>query len=153
MDLAEDRGQEGSVIRGRSVLALTGRVRTWRFLLLAALALLGGCATTPVGPNVMALPGSDKTLDQFRADDVFCRQWAAKSAQETAQGASAGQYYGSDARQQWYDMAYLQCMYSKGNRIPGVVTGSPALPPPPPNAPPPPGISPPAGAEPSPKAP
>ena len=40
-----------------------------------------------------------------------------------------------------YDMAYIQCMYAKGNQVPGVVTVPVpryALPPPPPGPPPPP---------------
>jgi outer membrane lipoprotein SlyB len=42
------------------------------FVLLA----LAGCASTPSGPNVMVLPGSGKSFDQFRADDFECRQYA-----------------------------------------------------------------------------
>jgi OmpA family protein len=38
----------------------------------------------------------------------------------TAAGAGAGQEYGSDAQRR-YDYAYVQCMYSKGNQIPGQV--------------------------------
>jgi len=43
---------------------------------LAALLLLGACATIPNGPSVMAMPGSSKNFDQFRADDADCRQFA-----------------------------------------------------------------------------
>lgn len=43
---------------------------------LAALLLLGACATIPNGPSVMAMPGSGKHFDQFRADDADCRQFA-----------------------------------------------------------------------------
>jgi hypothetical protein len=43
---------------------------------LALSLLLGACASIPTGPSVMALPGSDKTLDQFQADDASCRQFA-----------------------------------------------------------------------------
>jgi hypothetical protein len=74
-----------------------------RLLPLAAGLVLAGCAST--GPRVLALPGSGKTLDQFHADDGACREWAGRAS--------------SDRR--GYDMAYLQCMYAKGNRIP--VTG------------------------------
>jgi hypothetical protein len=116
-----------------------------RVLLLVLGGLLSGCATMPIVPNVMALPGVEKSLEQFHAEDSFCRQWAAQRAQETVDSASAGQFYGSGVRQQWYDMAYLQCMYAKGNRIPGVPTG-----PPPPTTPPPPSPSPPAGVAPPP---
>lgn len=44
--------------------------------LVAGLLLLGGCAVAPIGPSVMALPGSGKTFDQFRADDYVCRQYS-----------------------------------------------------------------------------
>lgn len=44
-------------------------------LLLAALGLTA-CTVMPTGPSVMALPGSTKTFDQFRADDNSCRQFA-----------------------------------------------------------------------------
>lgn len=38
--------------------------------------LLAGCATVPTGPSVMALPGTGKSFDQFRADDAECRNYA-----------------------------------------------------------------------------
>jgi hypothetical protein len=41
-----------------------------------ALLALGACATIPSGPSVMALPGTGKNFDQFRADDANCRQYA-----------------------------------------------------------------------------
>ena len=44
---------------------------------LALLALgVAGCTTIPTGPSRMALPGSGKDFDQFRADDASCRQYA-----------------------------------------------------------------------------
>jgi len=52
----------------------------------------------------------------------------------TASGASAGQAYGWRAQRR-YDIAYQQCMYAKGNQIPGMTT-RPArrtAPPPPPD--------------------
>ena len=114
-----------------------------RVILFVAAGLLGGCTTVPVAPSVMALPGPGKSLEQFYADDATCREWAAQQEQATAKGASAAQTYGSGLRQRWYDMAYLQCMYAKGNQIPGVASGAP---PPPPGAPGPPGPPPPAPA-------
>lgn len=36
-------------------------------------------------------------------------------------GADSGRYYGYEAQRR-YDIAYEQCMYAKGNQIPGVVT-------------------------------
>ena len=43
----------------------------------AALALLamGGCVTMPTGPSVLVLPAPGKQLDQFRSEDLTCRQW------------------------------------------------------------------------------
>jgi hypothetical protein len=51
-----------------------------RFSPLAALLLLGACTTIPTGPSVMAMPGSGKSFDQFRADDADCRQFAFSQA-------------------------------------------------------------------------
>jgi len=42
---------------------------------LAALAL-SACATNPTGPSNMALPGTDKDFNLFRADDLSCRDFA-----------------------------------------------------------------------------
>lgn len=60
----------------------------------------------------------------------------------TAAGANAGQL-SSEEMQRRYDNTYIQCMYAKGNMVPGVVTPTPAprerrMPPPPP---PPPGYN------------
>jgi hypothetical protein len=41
-----------------------------------ALALLAGCVSMPSGPSVMVLPGTGKTFDQFRVDDLDCRAYA-----------------------------------------------------------------------------
>jgi len=43
---------------------------------LAALFVLGACTTIPNGPGVLVLPGTGKSFDQFRADDIDCRQFA-----------------------------------------------------------------------------
>lgn len=56
---------------------------------LAAL-LLGGCVTVPPpGPSVMALPGTGKNFDQFRADDASCRQYADTQNRGATAGAAA----------------------------------------------------------------
>jgi len=44
-------------------------------LALAALAL-SACVSVPSGPSVMALPGNNKSFDQFRLDEMECRQYA-----------------------------------------------------------------------------
>ena len=64
----------------------------------------------------------------------------------TAAGANADQVAGGNAQRR-YDMAYQQCMYAKGNQVPGVVQGRrqhSTAPIPPPPAPP--GYSPMPGA-------
>ncbi|WP_206996768.1 glycine zipper family protein [Trinickia mobilis] len=47
-----------------------------QWLALAALAGLSACTVMPTGPTVMALPGTGKSFDQFRADDASCRNFA-----------------------------------------------------------------------------
>ncbi len=159
-------------------------MRSGLIVSLAAL-LLAGCSLMPTGPNVMALPGADRSFDEFRADDLICRDYAYQqiggSAREqeannavvgnavigttigaiagaalggrdgAAVGAGMGMLVGSASgaeaarsstygSQRHYDIAYVQCMYSKGHRVP--VSGSYApgttrmltLPPPPPPA-------------------
>jgi len=49
------------------------------------MALLAGCTTMPAGPGVLVLPGTGKSFDQFRADDMDCRQFASSQIQGTAQ--------------------------------------------------------------------
>jgi hypothetical protein len=61
-------------------------------------------------------------------------------------GSAAGAESGSAAAGtlQWrYDLAYVQCMYAKGNQVPGAATSPSGYVPPPPNAPPPPSAEPP----------
>jgi Glycine-zipper domain len=60
----------------------------------------------------------------------------------TAAGAEAGSTAAGTL--QWrYDVAYVQCMYAKGNQVPGATAASLSYVPPPPNAPPPPSAAPP----------
>ena len=58
-----------------------------RSLPLIAVALLAGCVTVPSGPSVMVLPGDGRTFDQFRYDDMDCRNYASSQVG----GASADQ--------------------------------------------------------------
>ncbi len=53
----------------------------------------------------------------------------------SSEGSANAAYASRDA--QWrYDLAYQQCMYAKGNQIPGYQTPRQILPPPPPPPPP-----------------
>lgn len=66
-----------------------------KVFLTAALAgvVLAGCASVPTAPNVMALPGTGRTFDEFRADDAYCRDYAyqqigGKSREQVASSAA-----------------------------------------------------------------
>jgi hypothetical protein len=156
----------------------------------AALALgaLSACAVTPIEPTVRVMPARGKPLEVFDAEDMACRDHAARHAgvgtQEAANasavnsavvgatvGAAAGALIGGSGRaagtgagmgllmgtavgseqstrsgyaaQRRYDTAYTQCMYAKGNVVPGQAAhpsyyAYPPPPPPPGSAPPPP---------------
>ena len=98
-------------------------------LLLGALWLLNACAALPTGPRVLVVPRAGTPLEAFQRDDQECQGYA---AQQLPTGAQAGAR--SAATLQWrYDMAYVQCMYAKGHRVPDG-----AVPPPPPSPPDPP---------------
>jgi hypothetical protein len=165
---------------------MSGRSRV--SLSLAALALCA-CASVPTGPSVMALPGSGKNFDQFRLDEMDCRQYSSAQIGGTTAnqaaidsgiksgvvgsviGAAAGAAIGGDSRaagvgagvgllggslaggeagrssgselQRRYDIAFVQCMYAKGHRVPvqgqmserSAPTTTITPPPPPPPAP------------------
>ncbi|MBU0968252.1 MAG: hypothetical protein KKA54_17965 [Proteobacteria bacterium] len=65
---------------------------TCKWLLLSMLLLLlGGCATMPTGPSVMVYPGTGKSFDQFRYDDMTCRQYALDYVGGTSPSQSATQ--------------------------------------------------------------
>jgi len=132
-------------------------------LAIPLLLLTAACTTMPSGPNMLALPGTGMSFDQFRIDDQDCRNYAAHSvggasgdraqaesiarsaalgtvlgavagaamgnSSSAAAGAGVGLVFGGLAGagsgqssgyvvQQRYDNAYVQCMYSKGHRVP-----------------------------------
>jgi Glycine-zipper domain len=176
-------------------------IRRFSLLPIAIGFCVAACAALPTGPDVMVLPGSGKTLEQFSGDDGICRQWAAQqtgittskastesiatgaavgtvlgaaggaaigaAAGNPAMGAAAGSGVGllggtavgaNNAQSaEWtlqhrYDVAYMQCMYTKGNQIPVPAGSQPGyerllsrqqnlpsgVPPPPSGVPPPP---------------
>lgn len=59
-----------------------------RYVPLTAALLLGACVTVPTGPSVVALPGNNKTFDQFQADTFACQQFAQQSVGGTAEQAN-----------------------------------------------------------------
>ena len=56
---------------------------------LGALLVLAGCVSMPSGPSVMVLPGSGRNFDQFRADDMDCRQFASSQVGGTTPDGAA----------------------------------------------------------------
>ena len=44
-------------------------------VLVGALAL-GACAIVPTGPSVMVLPGTGQSIERFRQDDAYCRDFS-----------------------------------------------------------------------------
>jgi len=87
-----------------------------RSCLIAGAVLLGACTVLPTGPSVMVLPGTGQSVERFREDDAYCREFAymqigGKSAQQasqesavtsaavgTAVGALAGAAIGGNAQ-------------------------------------------------------
>lgn len=61
----------------------------YRLMIPVAAALVAaGCATVPTGPDVLALPGTGKNFEEFRADDYACRDYAAMQVGGKAQAAN-----------------------------------------------------------------
>ena len=52
--------------------ATVGRV----FASAGVLAMLVGCAATPMGPTVQVMPGPGKSFDMFQADQAVCKNYA-----------------------------------------------------------------------------
>jgi len=106
--------------------------------LILSMLLVSGCATLPTGPSVNVAPGTGKSFDLFLTEDAKCRQWAEQQGGSAQESYPTIEDYGREAQRR-YDNAYIQCMYSYGNQVPGhqqVATAAPhpavAAPPPPP---------------------
>lgn len=81
-----------------------------REIICACLILIvSGCAHTSIGPSVPVMPGSGKSFKMFKGDNEDCRSWSNKQVE-------ALEKYPIAAQEQ-YNIAYQQCMYTKGNLI------------------------------------
>ncbi|HFI5333349.1 TPA: glycine zipper family protein [Serratia liquefaciens] len=58
------------------------------FTLLALVSGLCSCVTPPAGPEVMSLPGTGKSYEQFNRDEALCRGYAQNSVGNGAQTAN-----------------------------------------------------------------
>jgi hypothetical protein len=56
---------------------------------IAALALAGCAVAPPTGPDVLVMPGKDKSLEAFQLDDVACRQYASAQIGNASPSAAA----------------------------------------------------------------
>ena len=99
----------------------------WGVLLLG-LGMLNACTVLPMGPYALVLPAVGKSMDVFQAEEGECRSYARHQLGGTSEQAASTRLL-----QVQYDRAYVQCMYAKGNVVPGVVVapGASVVPPPP----------------------
>jgi hypothetical protein len=56
------------------------RVRVAALAAISTLALLGGCATEPLGPTIPVMPAQGKSMEAFQQDDEYCQQYADQRA-------------------------------------------------------------------------
>ena len=57
---------------------------------LVSMLFITACVSVPNGPSTMALPGTNKTFDQFRYDDSSCRGFAHEQIGGTSANQAAG---------------------------------------------------------------
>lgn len=57
---------------------------------LVPMLFISACISLPNGPSTMALPGTNKTFDQFRYDDTSCRGFAHEQIGGTSANQAAG---------------------------------------------------------------
>jgi hypothetical protein len=100
--------------------------------LLLGLGLLSACTVVPTGPNVLVLPAVGKSMDVFQAEESECRSYAQQQL-----GGTPEQTASTRQLQIRYDRAYVQCMYAKGNVVPGAGAPGASVVPPSPGTPPP----------------
>ena len=100
------------------------------YALLLGIGILSACTILPTGPNVLVLPAVGKPMDAFQTEDGECRSYARQQLGPAPEAASS-----SMMLQVQYDRAYVQCMYAKGNVVPGAAAPGPGVAPPPPGTP------------------
>jgi outer membrane lipoprotein SlyB len=65
------------IMRTRTIVATT-----------AMAALLSGCVTPPMGPTIPVMPGPNKSLEAFQADETTCEQYASQRVAGGAESAN-----------------------------------------------------------------
>lgn len=56
------------------------KVRMAALAAISTLALLGGCATQPLGPTIPVMPAPGKDMKAFQQDEDYCEQYASDRA-------------------------------------------------------------------------
>ncbi|MES1982387.1 MAG: hypothetical protein V4443_07915 [Pseudomonadota bacterium] len=88
---------------------------------------------TTIGPRIAVMPAPGKPFDQFSTEEHECRQYAEWSIGISGNAGTTKQAIYDSREAQWrYDNAYKQCMYAKGNQVPGYQSPMQMPPPPPP---------------------
>ena len=106
-------------------------------LMLAIPLFVTSCTSMPMGPTVLAMQGTGKSFAQFGKDDTVCRKFAGLQAKgmppdqaallsgllSSHGGAAAVAGVEStgesgETAQELYNIAYIQCMYEQGHRVP-----------------------------------
>ena len=62
---------------------------------LGVVLVLAGCASAPTGPSMLVLPGTGRSFDTFRIDDMDCRQYASGLSSTASQGGTEGAVRGA----------------------------------------------------------
>ena len=82
----------------------------------ATLALACCAVAPPTGPSIVVVPPQGKDLGLFQQEDAQCRTYAS-----AAIGTASASSQDLQAR---YDIAFAQCMYSRGNSVLGARIGA-----------------------------
>ena len=85
-------------------------------MLLLGLGLFSACSVVPTRASVLVLPAVGKSMDVFQVEEGECRVYARQQL-----GGAPEQAASTRQLQVQHDRAYIQCMYAKGNVVPGVV--------------------------------
>jgi len=64
------------------------KIRMAAMAALSTVALLGGCATQPMGPSIPVMPAPGKSMDAFQQDEIYCEQYAGDRASGKVQEAN-----------------------------------------------------------------
>jgi hypothetical protein len=113
------------------------KMRKWVWVAATQVVALAGCVPQTMAPTVVVTPGSGKSTADFAADQSGCtaqaNQQMAPAVQaansqlvgnallgvtpdQTVQSAQSAQ----TTLQQQYNVAYSECMYAKGEFVPGM---------------------------------